>query len=118
MKTLSLYRLIEIWWITFKIFILDMSKIELETERDDSTINDFAEEINMVLKTKMVKKEEILHKFVAKDVIKNKMIAVAGQMFVEYEKELDNSNQTIKGYVDCIGDNKIGNDKVDKSLWR
>ena len=42
-------------------------------------------------------KEELLQKFVAKDVIKNKMINVAGQMFIEYEKELDNSNQKIKG---------------------
>ena len=32
----------------------------------------------------MVTKEELLQKFVAKDVIKNKMITVAGQMFSEY----------------------------------
>ena len=34
----------------------------------------------------MVTKEELLHKFVAKDVIKNKKITGAGQMFIEYEK--------------------------------
>ena len=62
----------------------------------------------------MVTKEELLQKFVATDVIKNKMINVAGQMFIEYEKELDNSNQIIKGYEDYIGDDKIRNDILDK----
>ena len=42
------------------------------------------------------------------------MITVAGQMFIEYEKELDNSNQIIKGLEDYIGDNKIKNDILDK----
>ena len=62
----------------------------------------------------MVTKEELLQKFVAKDVIKNKMITVAGQMFIEYEKELDNSNQIIKGYEDYIGNDKIRSDILDK----
>ena len=62
----------------------------------------------------MVTKEELLQKFVATDVIKNKMINDAGQMFIEYEKELDNSNQIIKGYEDYIGDDKIRNDILDK----
>ena len=62
----------------------------------------------------MATKEELLQKFVAKDVIKNKMITVAGQMFIEYEKELDNSDKIIKGYEDYIGDNKIRNDILDK----
>ena len=42
------------------------------------------------------------------------MISVAGQMFIEYEKELDNSDKIIKGYEDYIGDNKIRNDILDK----
>ena len=58
----------------------------------------------------MVTKEELLHKFVAKDVIKNKMITVAGQMFIEYEKEIYNFNQIIKGYEDYIDDDKIRKD--------
>ena len=58
----------------------------------------------------MVTKKELLQKFIAEDVIKNKMINVAGQMFIEYEKELDNSNRIIKGYEDYIGDDKIRND--------
>ena len=62
----------------------------------------------------MVTKEELLQKFVAKDVIKNKMITVAGQMFIEYEKELDNSNQIIKGNEDYIGDDKVRKDILDK----
>ena len=62
----------------------------------------------------MVTKEELLQKFVAKDVIKNKMINVAGQMFIQYEKELDNSNQIIKGYENYIGDDKVRKDILDK----
>ena len=62
----------------------------------------------------MVTKEELLQRFVAKEVIKNKMITVAGQMFIEFEKELDDSNQIIKGYDDFIGDNKIKNDILDE----
>ena len=62
----------------------------------------------------MVTKEELLQKFVAKDVIKNKMITVAGQMFIEYEKELDSSDKIINGYGGYIGDNKIRNDILDK----
>ena len=42
------------------------------------------------------------------------MITVAGQMIIEYEKELDNSNQIIKGYEDYIGDDKIRKDILDK----
>ena len=42
------------------------------------------------------------------------MITVAGQIFIEYEKKLEHSNQTIKGYEDYIGDNKIKNDILDK----
>jgi len=43
------------------------------------------------------------------------MITVAGQMFPEYEKELDNSNQIIKRYEDYIADIKIKNDILDKA---
>ena len=75
---------------------------------------DVAEKLRLVSNTNMVTKEKLLHKFVAKDVIKNKMINVAGQMFIEYEKELDNSNQIIKGYGDYIGDDKIRKVILDK----
>ena len=91
-----------------------MDKIELETKQDERTINDIAEKSELVTNIKIVLKEELLQKFVAKDVIKNKMITVAGQMFIEYEKELDNSDKIIKGYEDYIGDNKIRNDILDK----
>ena len=42
------------------------------------------------------------------------MINVAGQMFSEYEKVLNFSNQIFKSYGDYIGDNKNKNDKLDK----
>ena len=91
-----------------------MDKIEQEIKRDENTINDIAEKLELVSKTNMVTKEELLQKFVAKDVIKNKMINVAGQMFIDYEKEIDNSNQIIKGYEDYIGDDKVRKDILDK----
>ena len=91
-----------------------MDKIEQEIRRDDDTVYEVAEKLELISKTNMVTKEELLQKFVAKDVIKNKMINVAGQMFIEYEKELDNSNQIIKGYEDYIGDDKIRKDILDK----
>ena len=72
-----------------------MDKIEQEIKQDEITINDIAKKLELVSNNNMVTKEELLQKFVAKDVIKNKMITVAGQLFIEYEKELDNSNQII-----------------------
>ena len=62
----------------------------------------------------MVTKEDLSRKFVAEDVIKNKIITVAGQKFIEYEKELNKSNQIVKGYEDSKCDNKIKNDRLDK----
>ena len=91
-----------------------MDIIEQEIKQDESTINDIAEKLELVSNTNMVTKEELLQKFVAKDVLKNKMINAAGQMFIEYEKELDSSNQIFKGYEDYIGDDKIRNDILDK----
>ena len=91
-----------------------MDKIELEIKKDETIINDIAEKLELVSNTNMVTKEERLQKLVAKDVIKNKMITVACQMFIEYEKELNNSEKIIKGYEDYIGDDKIRNDILDK----
>ena len=91
-----------------------MDKIELETKQDENGIKDIAEKLELVANNNMVTKEELLQKFVAKDVIKNKMITVADQKFIEYEKEIDNSNQIIKGDEDYIGDDKIRNDILDK----
>ena len=42
------------------------------------------------------------------------MIKVAGETFLEIEKELDNSNQTNKGFEDYSGDNKVKNDILGK----
>ena len=76
-----------------------MDRIEIETKQDEDTINDTAEKLELLSNNNMVTKE-LLQKFVDEDVIKNKMITVAGQMFIGYEKELDNSNQIIKEYED------------------
>ena len=91
-----------------------MDKIEQAIRQYEDTVLDVAEKLKLVSNTNMVTKEEFLHKFIAKDVMKNKMINVAGQMFIEYEKEIDNSNQIIKGYEDYIGDDKVRKDISDK----
>ena len=91
-----------------------MDKIELEIKQDESTINDNAEKLELVSNTNLVTQEEFLQKFVARDVIKNKMITVAGQMFIEYEKQLDNLDKIIKEHENYIGDDKIRNDILDK----
>ena len=91
-----------------------MDKIEQAIKQDEDTVIDVAEKLKLLSNTNMVTKEELLHKFIAKAVIKNKMITVAGQMFIEYEKEIDNSNQIIKGYEDYIEDDKIRKDILDK----
>ena len=54
---------------------------------------------------------------IAKDVVKNKMINVAGQLFIEYEKELDESQQIIKTYENYIGDINIKKDIL-KNFFR
>ena len=84
-----------------------MDKIKLEIKRDEITKNNTAEVLELVSNTNVVTKELVLHKFVAKDVMINRMIAVAGQMFIEYEKEKDNSNQIFKGYEEYIGNERI-----------
>ena len=42
------------------------------------------------------------------------MITVAGQMFIEYEKEKDIYNQIFSGDEECFGDNKFKIDIKDK----
>ena len=87
--------------------ILYLEKIELETKQDEKTITDFAEKLELESNTNMVKKEEFLQKFVAEDIIKTRMITVAGQTFIYYDKETDNSNQIIKSSEVYIGDKEI-----------
>ena len=62
----------------------------------------------------MVTKEELLQNFVAKYVIKNKMVTVAGQLFIEFEKKLDNSTQIFKENEEYKCDNKIKSDILDR----
>ena len=62
-----------------------MEKIELEKKQDENTINNNAEELELVSNTNMLTKGELLQKFVAKDVNEIKIITVAGQLIIEYE---------------------------------
>ena len=92
-----------------------MGRRDLETKRDENTLNHFVEKLQLIANTNMVTKEALLQKFVAKYVLKTKMITVAGQMFIKYEKELEISNQMSKGYEKYIGgDNNTKSDTLDK----
>ena len=64
-----------------------MDKIEQAIRQDEDTVIDVAEKSKLVSNTNMALKEELLHNFLAKHVLKNKMINVAGQMFIEYGKK-------------------------------
>ena len=44
------------------------------------------------------------------------MINIDGDMFIQYEKELDESNQILKGYKNYIRDDKITYDLLKKFL--
>ena len=79
--------------------------MESKVKRFENTINDFAKKLEFVSYTNMVTKEELLREFVAKDVMKNKLITDSGQMLIEYEKKLYNFNQIVKSYEDYIIDN-------------
>ena len=91
-----------------------MDKIELQINQDENTVNDIAEKIELASNTNIVTKEEFLQKLSGKDVVKFKKINVDGQLFFQYEKELDESNQRIKGYEEYIGDDKFKNDASNK----
>ena len=58
-------------------------------KNDVDTINEDAEELEVANNANIKSKEELLQQMVDKDVIKNEMIIVAGQIFIEYERERD-----------------------------
>ena len=59
-------------------------------------MKDIAEKIELPSYTNTVTKEELTPKIFGKDVENTKMINVAGNMIIQYEKELDQSSQIIK----------------------
>ena len=75
-----------------------MVKIELEIKQDKNTIEDFAEKMQIASNTIMVTKQDLLQQLIDKAVVKSKMVDVAGEMFIQFEKKLDESNQKIKSY--------------------
>ena len=66
-----------------------MDKIEIQIKQDEDTVNDIAEKIELASNTNFATREELLQKLIGKDVVKTKLINVVGQLFIQYEKELD-----------------------------
>ena len=84
-----------------------MDKNELQIKQDENTVIKFAEKPELASNTNIVTKEELLQKLIGEDVVKTKMILVAGQIFLQYEKKWDESNQKFKIYENYNGDDKI-----------
>ena len=68
-----------------------MDKIESQIKQVESNVNDNSQKIKIASNTNFLRKEELLQKLIGKDVVKTKMINVAGEMFIQYEKELDDT---------------------------
>ena len=77
-------------------------------------MKDIAEKIELASYTNTVTKEELTPKIFGEDVEKTKMMNVAGNMIIQYEKELDESSQIIKSYENYNGDDNIRNDVLGK----
>ena len=84
-----------------------MHEIELQVKQDENTVNNSAEIRKLVNNTNTLTTEEILHQQIAEDVVNSKVLNVADDKFIQFEKEPDESNQIIKCSEKYIGDDQI-----------
>ena len=84
-----------------------MHEIELQFKQDENTVNNSAEIRKLVSNTNTLTTEEILHQQIAEDVVNSKVLNVADDKFIQFEKEPDESNQIIKCFEKYIGDDQI-----------
>ena len=82
-----------------------MDKNELQIKQDEKTVKFLAEKLELASNTFIIRKEEILQKLIGKDYVKTKMIIVAGQTLIQYERKLDESNQIIKSFENYTNHN-------------
>ena len=73
-----------------------MEKIGIEIRQDENTVNDNAKKLELVSNTNFVTNEEIIQTLNVEDVVKTKMMDVAEKIFIQNEKELDESNKYSK----------------------
>ena len=81
-------------------------------KRDENTISDTAEKLELVSNTNMVTKEELSQKFVAEDVIKNKMITVAGQMSLSLRTDIGSLPTSVSLSIIINEISSINSDKL------
>ena len=55
---------------------------------------------------------------IAKEVAKNRTTNIAGQMFIEYGKELDKPHRKIKKNENYIGDDRLKNEKLSRIIQK
>ena len=93
-----------------------MDETELQIKQDETTINDNAEKLRIVSNTHFVTKHQLLQQLFAKEILKTKMLNVAGKMFIQDEKSLNESNRIIRRFKKDIGDDAVKNDVLNKFL--
>ena len=98
------------------VFNKKWTKLNYKKKQDECTVNVFAEKTELASNANVVASGGFLQEISCKDVLKSKMINVAGQTLKQYEEKLDESNQIIKGYENYIGDDKFENDVLFKVL--
>ena len=91
-----------------------MDRIEKEMKHYETNINNFAEKVLVASNTIMVTKKELLQQLIDKELAKSKMLKIAGEVFNEYEKEIDETNQIIKSFENYIVDDENKNDVLNK----
>ena len=95
-----------------------MNQVELAIKKNDNTKNEIAEKLELVSNTNIKTKEELIQQMIAKDNVKNPTMNVARKMFIQKEKELDESHQMINNYEIYISDDKIKSDVLNKVLQK
>ena len=77
-----------------------------------NSVRDLGGAIEVVSHTNISTKEKTTHELIGKDGFKTNLLNEAGEMFLQYDKDLDESNLTIENYEKYIGDDNIRKDVI------
>ena len=75
-----------------------LEEIEQKIRLDESKTQDVAETLETVCNTNTATKEELIHNLIGKGEFKTELINVADEMFLQKEKEVDESNEVMENY--------------------
>ena len=91
-------------------FNFSVEEIQLLMKKVENTGKIAAEKLAAVSDTNVATKGYLMQKQLGKHVLKTKMLILAGEMFIQYEKEIDQSAEITKYYEELNEDDKIKND--------